>query len=282
RLLFESLWRTGEKGKKVTAEEIKTLPAPSPVPFQTRTASVLREFFLSRNSLIIFSICGVLAAAMTYGLYRHNLALNLQQMRVQAQGIASTAALQFDAKDLDQLRVESDWKKPQWAKVVNQLREIRENNKDIVYAYIIRKTSENSMEFVSDADSMNPYANSDNDPLNNVNVDAGPMIGTGAILLQWPGQKYNDAPKQTFTAYQGSTTTDILLDQWGTVLSGYAPIKDANGRVNAIMAVDIKADKLKKLSQDTFSPVLWFMLIFLSFVLIRIPAFNRSLFKGFV
>src|SRR5205814_289693 len=47
----------------------------------------------------------------------------------------------------------------------------------------------------------------------------------------------------------------------------------------AVLAVDMNANNLKKLTLGSFSPFLYFIGIFVLFVIIRFAAFNRSFFK---
>ncbi|HLC66049.1 MAG TPA: hypothetical protein VJK52_00235 [Candidatus Nanoarchaeia archaeon] len=271
RMLFESLWQ-----QKFSAEGTITAPAisaapPQIIPLSTRTLSSLRSFFLSRRSVAILIGLGLLSGFLTYGLYRQSAALNFRRMQDQVRSIASTAVFQFDPKDIDALRVEEDWKKPEWARVVNQMKQIRLNNENIFYVYILRKSPNepNKMEFVADSHSIDPYAKID------INQD-------GAIddadLLQWPGQVYLDAPVEAFLAFDNALTNDhFYTDSWGTWISGYAPIKDEQGESVAVLAVDMQAAKLNDFTRETFTPLLSFLAIFFVFLVIRLAAFNRSL-----
>jgi signal transduction histidine kinase len=45
-------------------------------------------------------------------------------------------------------------------------------------------------------------------------------------------------------------TPDIYTDKWGTWLSAFAPLKDQNGKVVAILGVDIEADYVLNLQQE--------------------------------
>jgi hypothetical protein len=168
--------------------------------------------------------------------------------------------------------------------VVNQLREIRQSNEDILFAYIIRRTKADPTkgEFVADSHSLNPYANVDDDPTNDVNLppNDGPLDPYGKDLLQWPGQQYADMPLEALNGYKGPMTNDNFYeDQWGHLISGYAPIKDVNGNAVAVVAIDMEYSQLGKFNAQTFTPILYFLGFFLLFIFIRLFAFNRSLFK---
>jgi hypothetical protein len=123
--------------------------------------------FLLFVSLYIFSACVVVA-----GMSWHTKSLHLEKAKELLQSIAVTGALQIDGNDLAQLQVQDDWKKPEWAKVVHILENIRRGNPNILYVYILRKNPQNPMkiDFVSDSHSLNPFANSDDDLTNDIEV----------------------------------------------------------------------------------------------------------------
>ncbi len=283
RGIFEGIWKKG-MGETQKDSLVDVVPVPTPakaptVPLRTRTFSRLREFFLSRESIITFAILGVFAAAATYGLYRYASNLNLQRMKDTVKSVVATGVFQFDATDLNVLQTEEDYKRPEWAKVVNQLKEIRINNKNIIYTYILRKSPTNPKEmvFVSDSHSLNPYANSDDDPFNDVNV-FDTETPNGSSVLAWPGQPYPSVPKEAYLGYEGPIATEgAYEDIWGKFISGYAPIKDNNGQVVAVLAVDMSTGKLSEFTMASFTPLIWFLVIFFAFILVRLAAFNRSL-----
>jgi len=281
RALFETLWRM--KFIADNTAQVAAAPPPSEklVPLSTRTLSSLREFFLSRKSIAVLAGLGVLSGLLTYGIYRQTSALAFKRMQDQVRSIAATAVFQFDPKDIEALRVESDWKKPEWAKVVNQLKQIRMNNENIFFVYMFRKSPKdpNRLEFVADSHSMNPYANTDNDPFNNVDVDGNGIINS-IDVLQWPGQEYPPPQEDVFRAFDGPLATDTFYeDSWGKYVTGYAPIKDSKGESIAVLAIDIQAKKLDEFTSETFAPIFSFFLLFFLFIVIRLTAFSRSLFQ---
>lgn len=349
RLLFESIWRAAEQGRKPTPEELTSPTAPDPqppvIPFSTRTLSTLRTFFLSRRSLAVMSLLALLAGAITfssfdpqadtisqlvkesfqpflsfiflffgflfirlvafnrplfqdllqafhirsfatlsilaaslsaivtYGLYRHSLNLNFQRMQEQVKAVAATGAFQFDPRDLDALQVEEDWKKPEWEKVVKQLINIRENNRDIVFAYILRKAKSDptKLEFVADSHSLNPYAQID------LNSDG---VFDEADELNWPGQVYEEAAGKAFDAYEIPIAEDrFYSDQWGIFLSAYAPIREHSGTPIAILGIDMKAEKLGEFTRNNFRWFFYFIIFFTLFLFVEIAALNPALLK---
>ena len=192
----------------------------------------------------------------------------LERMKERVKSIAATGAFQFDPRDIQALQKEEDWKKPEWIKVVNQMKNIRLNNEDIFFVYMFRKSESdpNTIEFVADSHSIYPYANTDNDPNNNVDVNNNGQIDD-VDVLQWPGQKYPDPPKEAFLAFERPVTNqDFYEDSWGRYMSGYAPIKDSEQKTIAVLAADIQASKLNELTRSAFTPIVFFIVVFVVFL----------------
>src|SRR3989344_3899151 len=206
-------------------------------------------------------------------LYRHTVNLLTDNLRERLITISITAAANIDSKDLEALQTEEDWQKPEWARVGNRLNKAKYSNKDIVFMYVFRKTAEDplQMEFVADADSIDPYANTRGDLSRYVDVNRdGNIEPDGPDKLQWPGQLYPEAVDipEAFEAYNGPlTSTELYTDEYGTVLTGYAPIKDENGNTVAVLATDIKADDFFIVTRQTLYPFLLFI-VFLTFVIL--------------
>lgn len=241
------------------------------------------ELVRVRKFAITIGVGALLSIVMTFILYEYTQQLNLSRMKDKVIAIASTAASQFNAHDLNALQVKEDWKKPEWIKIGRQLEKIRKENKDVVFAYIFRKSRADArkMEFAGDADSINPYANTDNDPTNDVDMNHDGKIDgspTGGDYQSWPGQPYPTAPAISFDAYNGPVATDSYYeDQWGKYISGYAPIKDEQGNVAGIIAIDMSPDTQRNLTNEAFAPIYVFFLFFGLFVLFRMKGFSKSL-----
>ena len=205
-------------------------------------------------------------------LYTRTVDLLTENLREKILTISITAAANIDADDLSQLQSELDWQKPEWAEVVNKLNRAKYSNDDVVFMYIFRKTSEDptQMEFIADADSINPYANSLINRFKNVDVNRDGIIEPdGPDKLQWPGQPYPEAVDipEAFAAYDGPlTSADLYSDEYGTVLTGYAPIKDRFGNTVAVLASDIKADDFFTITTQTLRPFVIFI-VFLAFII---------------
>ena len=284
KAMFEAIWK--QEMVKQKEKVVEGVPVVSKeVEMKTRVVSAAREFFLSKKSLAVFAGISVLSAALTFYLYHYTRGLEFRRMQDTIMSIAATGVSQFDPKDLDTLKEEKDWRKPEWQRVVSQLETIRLNNDDITFVYLFRKTKNDptKMEFIADSHSRNPYANTDADPDNDVDADKDGIVDPeGHDKLQWPGQPYPDPgfADKIFEAYEKPTASrEMYEDEFGAVMSGFAPVKDANGRVAGVIGVDMKAALLQDRIEEIFKPFLYFFGFFLLLIGVRFAAFNRSLIK---
>jgi signal transduction histidine kinase len=235
----------------------------------------MHKYFSTILSLFVLLFIIVLVVVTSYILYNQTSEILNENLRQRLLSISITAAANIDANDLKELRVESDWQKPEWTKIVKSLHASKYSNDDVVYMYIFRYTPNPTddpidMEFVVDADSINPYVNMGTDTSKYVDVNRdGKVEPDGPDKLQWPGQMYPEAVDipETKASYNGPlTAAELYTDDYGTVLTGYAPIKDSNGKTVAVLATDIKADDFFTITSQTLSPFLIFI-SFLSFII---------------
>lgn len=243
----------------------------------------IKKFNIDRLSVIgggIVVSAIVITAVVSLLLYQSTVSLLTENLRQRLLSITITQAANLNADEVWALQTEDDWKKPAWKSVVTRMKKAKDSNTNIVFMYIFRKSKDDpkKMVFVSDAESLNPYANIDNDSSNDVDANHdGKIEPNGADQLQWPGQEYPDPPEETFEAYNGPlTSADLYSDSFGKVLTGYAPIKDGSGRIVAILATDIRADDFLTITTQTLYPFILFILFLvlviaiLAFALIRI------------
>jgi signal transduction histidine kinase len=243
---------------------------------QTQAQKLRRlVWFGSAFSIVIILI----AAAASWLLYQQTIKLLTENLRERLLTVSITTATAISPVDLEALHTEADAKKPEWARVVNELNRSKYANSGIVYMYMFRKMANNpnEMEYIADADSIDPYANTDANPNNDVDVNRdGKIEPDGPDKLQWPGQPYPEAVDipEAFQAYDGPLTVkDLYTDDYGTVLTGYAPIRNASGTVVAILATDIKADDFFTITQATLYP----FLLFIAFLVVVISLLALTL-----
>lgn len=113
-----------------------------------------------------------------------------------------------------------------------KLQGVMEANPDLVYLYTLAKTPDGNVYFVLDA---------------SVGEDHSDLASL-----------YESNPDMEI-AFSGKATTvsDFITDDWGTFLSGYAPIRNSQGHVVGLVAADIAADSVlatqRKLPMSTLT-----------------------------
>jgi DNA-binding MarR family transcriptional regulator len=271
RAAFEAIWcRATDPSLSVDTAGPSLTPF---IPAKTRVLSSLREFVLSRSSIAGFIIFGLLSAAMTAGLYVNARSLNLLRVRSTVTAIAATGALQFPAADVDAVRTREDITKPAYARIVATLNLIRRHNPDIQYAYLMRKTDDpDTLAFVADADSLYPTRKLDLNGDGHID-DADQLVS--------PGDTYDVSRFPDIVAGFRHPTADAqpAQDQWGTFISGAAPITDKTGKSVALLGVDMAASELDRLTPQSLIPLGIFAGMALLFLVIRFSAVNRSLLR---
>lgn len=182
------------------------------------------------------------------------------QITTMLQSLASISVLQIDSTLVDAVHGPSDMTKPEFRTLVDELRKIREGGNSLIrYVYIMRKTKDPLMlEFVADADALAPFEELDVNKNGKVDKDEEPS---------YPGDPYDitDNPALRDRAFLYPTAdNDFTNDQWGTLISGYAPIKTANGTVVAVLGVDMELKTYQTITNQVMPPV--FLLLILSSV----------------
>ncbi|MFH0818557.1 MAG: ATP-binding protein [Patescibacteria group bacterium] len=194
-------------------------------------------------SVILFILFSMLVAWIFYRNLTDFHADNLKKYLVT---IARTATIKIDGDNLNEIHTPSDINKPVFIDLVDYLEAIRLRNPDIRYVYIMRKTDdENILEFIVDADALDSRKELD------INRD-GMLEASEKTSL--PGDKYNisNMPFMKMAFNEPTTDNKITVDQWGKLISGYAPIFNSQGDVVAILGVDIGADDYYRLQERSF------------------------------
>lgn len=196
---------------------------------------VLFKRFGTRNTLVKMGLVFVCLYWVVFSMHLYVDHIIAVQTGKRLVAIASTAAVQINPDDLENLHFARDMKRPEYQRVFNQLNAIRNQNPEIQYVYILRPTETEGMwEFVVDADT-NYYL-----PFN------GDFIGDNSVdemdESSPTGVRYDIAflaPK----IYKNGLTNlvfedSMIFSQWGVALTGSAPILDKNRNPIAVLAVD--------------------------------------------
>jgi signal transduction histidine kinase len=172
-----------------------------------------------------------------------------EKIREELRMAAELGAMQIHGDDLAQIHGAEDQQSAVYLKVVQQLRDIRSSVPGARFAYIFRRTGHpKTLAFVADADATSSDGELDRN--HNGRVDNDEIAGV-------PGELYDtsDQPELQGPAFLQPITSDVYIDQWGALLSGFAPIYDSRGKSVAVIGIDMDADEFINLSQSAFSPI---------------------------
>ena len=132
---------------------------------------------------------------------------------------------------------------PAFARIVKDLRRFKQTNPDVTYIYTMVRLPDSdttkAVAFVIDAQEEEVDRN------HNGVIDAEEKIAA-------PGQTYpaGDAPELFHGFEQPSADDHLIKDEWGWLLSGYAPIRDAQGKSVGLVGVDIAASHIQRLNEN--------------------------------
>jgi hypothetical protein len=175
-----------------------------------------------------------LVALSSFILPEHRLRNTFNKTRERLMLIASNSALSIDADDIFNIPLEQRSEgTPDYMVVYNKLVKIKKADPFIKYIYIMTTTGQPGiLQYVADADPV-------------------PQIITAHCPTSLPGDKYDArAFPEMMSAYNGpSAEKKITTDVWGVFISGYAPIRDSEGRPVAILGVDTDASSMRDMQK---------------------------------
>ena len=244
-------------------EGIFTRRLALPLENTSKGVKVLR--FLRRHAPMLIGTTVLFAAisALTVVLFVRSTSALEQQLRETLRAAAVAAASSIDGDDLGRIRGPGDMADPAYAEISNLLRNVIDEIPQIRFAYVLRRTPDPFvLEFVVDADSTRSEAELDVNGNGAVDPDEEPSF---------PGEQYeiSDIPALQSEAFLHSTTDPtVTVDQWGELLSGYAPIRShATGEVVAVLGIDMDAAEFRSLARGVLSPYAALLIILLAAML---------------
>ncbi|TSC79972.1 MAG: multi-sensor signal transduction histidine kinase [Candidatus Peregrinibacteria bacterium Gr01-1014_25] len=210
----------------------------------------LRRFARSAGTPVLAAAVLIVIAGLGVLFHVHGQRVMEEQLKDQLRTTAAVAALQFNGAPLERIRGPRDMNSPLFRDIVARLRAIREQVPTIRFVYILRRTTDPlTLEFVADADALATPKEMD-------------VNGNGVVDPDeegsYPGDTYDIsevAALQSAAFREPTVDEDFTTDQWGTLMSGYAPVIGADGAVIATLGIDMTADAYLALAQRVFSPV---------------------------
>ena len=167
--------------------------------------------------------------------YKFSLDEQMQQLRQRLMAIAQNASLMVDVDLLKQVPLERNGINSMPFRVIAQkLNDIKRINAHIEYIYIMTKTERPGiMQFV---------------------VDPNPLLQEGKQrkASSFPGDKYYASRfPEMLNGFKGpAADKKLMVDEWGVTISGYAPIKDRNGKAVAMLGVDMSAHDVYRMQMQ--------------------------------
>ena len=202
----------------------------------------------------------VLFGVMATHFYIGGRSLMEDQLKQRLQNIAAAAAMQFEGENIESIEdgvtIETS---RNLREIAERLHRIKEEVPDIRFAYIMRKSNvDHHLKFVADADLVATKEELDKNKNNTIDEDEKPAI-TGEL---YDTRAFPSMQEKAFT--MPIADNDFATDQWGTVISGYAPIRKSDGTVVAIVGIDMSAEEFLEKSESLFSPLVFFAVLFCS------------------
>jgi signal transduction histidine kinase len=199
---------------------------------------------------VIFLSALVAGAIILSGIFFYVRAQSVmeQQLRSHLVSIAAASALAIDGDLIDGIDSAGDLQNPVYLETIRHLQNLRQQT-GMRFVYILRRTDDSdNLAFVADADAaLTPQQLDVN---NNGTVDPDEESG-------YPGELYDitETPMLQGEAFEHPVADPaITVDQWGTLISGYAPILRKDGSVSAVLGVDMYADEFFRQSRRIFTP----------------------------
>ncbi len=140
-----------------------------------------------------------------------------RSLRSRLQNSAALLSQSIDARDLEAIRSEADTGLPAYRESLEKMRRLRRTNPDISFLYVMRREG-GRVTFVLDSDETDAQAP--------------------------PGRVYAEAnPQMLLGFHEPAVDSDLVEDEWGVFLSGYAPLINGDGRY--LVGIDMRADEVK-------------------------------------
>lgn len=209
-------------------------------------------------------LCLAFTSVTTYLLYAKTEQLFRWSVDERMLSVASVASTKFDPDELDKIQGSESVDSDVYRKTVLELQRIRRHTRKLKYIYIMRKTDDsNTLEFVADADSLQPDVPED------INGD-GEIDDTDEKT--YPGDPYDisEFPEFKKDAFvQPFVDPDLIVDPWGTLLSGTSPIENDDKpeeSVRYVIGLDLDVTQYQQLKNLALIPFVIFVGFLLSVI----------------
>jgi class 3 adenylate cyclase len=199
-----------------------------PAPVAADRLKVWQRFHI-RLSILYGGLVLAVLLSVTAFFYLRGVASEQTGLAARLRIGATSLASAITAEELEGLRTAADVETPAYKRLDARFREVAAAEPDFSDLYIMRRGPKpGSLEMVVDAVIL---------------ADAPPAK---------PGEPYEaDRETKMLEGFDHPVVEDdIYTDAWGTVLSGYAPIRDARGTAVAIVGIDVRASRIAAIKRE--------------------------------
>jgi response regulator RpfG family c-di-GMP phosphodiesterase len=201
---------------------------------------------------IVFLLTTIIVSGSTiYFTYCIAVEAQLEALRKAVLGIALTTALMIEPEEFKKIDINNPVFSEPFKKFNNLFHKVLENNPDIRYAYTLIETDDpNICNFAADAEYFGKDVMTEQDKKEIIyDVSKIPELRDKIAFLE------------------PVTTKDYYHDQWGTWLTGYAPLRDKDGKTLAVVGIDMSASRISSFQKYL---TIWSMIIFIVDIIISI------------
>ena len=142
----------------------------------------------------------------------------VRSLQSRLQNSAALLSETLDARELENIRTAADVDQAAYRDALEKVRRVRRTNPDIAFLYVMRRADDGTVGFVVDSDETEAQAQ--------------------------PGKIYADVVPEMLEGFHQPVVDDELYqDEWGVFLSGYAPLRNGEGRY--LVGIDMRADQVR-------------------------------------
>ena len=176
--------------------------------------------FRYSTKLFLTHILAVLMVSGSVGTFFYVRAMEnlMRSLQSRLQNSAALLSQMIDARALEDIRSADDMHREAYLDALEKARRVRRTNPDIAFLYIMRRADDGTVHFVVDSDETDGQA--------------------------VPGKPYLDViPEMLEGFHEPVVDEELYEDEWGVFLSGYAPLRNGEGRY--LVGIDMRADQVR-------------------------------------
>ena len=211
----------------------------------------LFKSFRSKITIALILLLCFSGAVSNFLIYQYSAKFQFHQLREKLMIIAEAVAMSLDADTLLGIPLNREGvNSPQYSTIEKKILQIKEVAPSLAYIYVLKKTGKSGiMQFI---------------------IDVHPGTYKKDINPAVPGECYvGSGLPELMRSFAGPAADMVITtDKWGAFLSGYAPIRDREGKTVAILGIDMAANDIYQMQEDARKMMVSFFVIGIVFSVI--------------